>query len=277
MNLVDYAKKNIKAYHTYKGSSKTMTLYFDVEKYTDESLGIPRTEMPQINWEDFLYALTPLKNKTKLSMGVSLAKDLKPTQGEINISKVIRNIIKGKEFNQGYTFIVDKDYRIIDGHHKHVQLLIQEPSCVVNYVRFEELSAPKVIDLLNNILYCPKVDLNDNIIESLLESYGQQPPSASVGMGAVELPKVSTSTAQAMNPDNRGSGDVPSPQKNKKYAEHKPANESRGVNRFYTSEYLKKLSKDTKKAITQHKQNINVLNLPLDENHPLASIMDLHL
>jgi nicotinic acid mononucleotide adenylyltransferase len=85
-----------------------------------DSLNLPRNKMPQIKHEDIQDFILDLeKNGISISTKQLAIKDLKPTQKEVNPSKIIK---KKEEINDGSlnikTFIVSLDNYILDGHHQ---------------------------------------------------------------------------------------------------------------------------------------------------------------
>ena len=212
--LRDLALKGIKHVKGYNDptSIKQTKLVFDVDRYLIGNKGYSRTEMPQIDWEEFKLILPQFEMVTKISKGELPPSAMKPTQNEINMEKVLKKIAKGKNVCYDYTYIVDKDFFILDGHHRHVRTLMTDPYKPVSYIRFDDIDIDELIYMFTTVVNSTKIDINDNIVEMLedaRESYGQQGPGAVPGMGAVEFPTVATDVGGAMNPANRGSGDIP--------------------------------------------------------------------
>jgi hypothetical protein len=84
--------------------------------YPENSLGLNRIEMPQVRShyiDDFLDTLT----EDNISYGYSIveAKNLKPTQKEINMDRV--NMISEDLVNSKYVIVSSDDY-VLDGHHR---------------------------------------------------------------------------------------------------------------------------------------------------------------
>lgn len=188
------------------------TLKFDEESYLSNSLPISRDKMPQIDFEKFLEMLPTIQKYVSVTEQMLPANQLKPTQNEINLQKVLINIAKGVELtNEALTFICSNDMHIADGHHRHVHALLLEPErlckCYVFDVSIEEL-----IQFLTNfdkVLHPPK-DIDDNtiaenLVAMLLESYGMQGPEAVPGIGSVDF----GTPATAEEPGTKGSGDFP--------------------------------------------------------------------
>lgn len=269
VSLKNYATKNIKGYSD-SNDIDVKNFKFDKEDYLSVGYDIPRSSMPQIDWKEFKEILPILSKIIPISAGYCYAKTLKPTQNEINIDKVMKKIAKGKKVDPDYVFIMDMNYHIIDGHHKHVQLLMTCPDQEVAYVRFEDKRADELVYMFTKLIKSARVDINDQVVESILESYGAQGPEAVPGMGAVVHPNVSTNVGQSLDSANRGSGDYVSISKKKELDEEN-----------YTKSYLKD---DIGDSVSQEEWDRvvktvrqNVLDIPLDENHPLADIMDLKI
>jgi hypothetical protein len=188
------------------------TLKFDEESYLANSLPISREQMPQIDFDSFLKKLPIITQYVKVTEQLIPANQLKATQNEINLQKVLINLAKGVELtDDALTFICSNDMHIADGHHRHVHALLVEPErlckCYVFDVSIEEL-----ITFLTNfkqILQNSK-DIDDNVISEqliamLLESYGMQGPEAVPGIGSVDF----GTPATANEPGTKGSGDFP--------------------------------------------------------------------
>lgn len=98
-------------------------MYFPIEN----SLGIPRSEMPQIDESDIPQFIINLKNEgIDVSFQVFPASRLKPTQSEVNHDKI------NDEPDLLKPFIVSSDFRILDGHHRLYSILRQNRNNVVN-------------------------------------------------------------------------------------------------------------------------------------------------
>ena len=209
--LREFANKHIKG--NYNGNDvKQHKLFFDVDNYLRNNRGYGRDEMPQIDWDEFLAILPQLRKVTSISEGEAFVTTLSPTQNEINLEKVLKKIASGKNVDYKYTYIVDKDFYILDGHHRHVRTLITDKNRKVLYVKFDDIDIDELIYMFTKVVRSAQIDIRDNVVEMLMEareSYGAQGPAAVPGMGDVAMPAVATDVGQAMNPANRGSGDIP--------------------------------------------------------------------
>lgn len=220
-SLQKYAQKNmtnhIKAYAD-SSYCKLTKLYIDKDKYLADNKGINREDMPQIDFFALQEILPTISNFTRVETGSINICDIKATQNDVNISKVMRKVADGKLVRPDYVFILGKDNFLLDGHHTHLQCCIQEPERVSDYIRFSDIDIVELVKMFTTVLSNATLasrDIEDNVIKECFESYGAQGPSAVPGMGAVELPNVATNPADAMNPDNRGSGDFPGTVKDK--------------------------------------------------------------
>ena len=75
----------------------------------------------------------PNDDKLKAKWGMKQAKDLKPLQSEVWLEKLANNIAKfGKPSSSSpvvkTTIIVSKEGYILDGHHRHGQVMLADPS-----------------------------------------------------------------------------------------------------------------------------------------------------
>ncbi len=91
-------------------------------KYIEKSLGVPRDEMPQIETKHIAGFLKFLKSKgVELEAKPVDVSDLKLTQGEINVEKVL-NLMKNDTDSLDDYIVVSNDGYILDGHHRVVAL-----------------------------------------------------------------------------------------------------------------------------------------------------------
>lgn len=219
---------------TYKLNGRS--IQFDVESYCSSSMGVLRKDMPQIDMNVFLKNLSTISQYLPidhLKIAVSL---LQPTQCEIDFSKVLISLAKHRELDDlGKTFICDMNGHIIDGHHRHVELLIDNPDQLVNVYKFTTLTNDDLFQLCFGIpgLTSHQLDISgDKVVavsqevsEALVkinEDYGMQGPESIPGQGAVDLGAPTTADSEGV----KGSGDIPSGEKG----------------RFYTSAELKDIS-----------------------------------
>jgi hypothetical protein len=191
---------------TYTYAGKKIT--FDLEQYLSQSKGIKRIDMPQLNMEYVLELMPMFKDFVSVAKIELPVSQLKPTQCEINLDKVLMNIAKDSELGD-LTFICSNDLHIIDGHHRHVHSLITDPTkmvtCYVFDIDMDELFT--LFKSFSDVLE-PNKDINESIIvqwKTILEDYGMQGPEASPGMGSVELGQPKTAETNGI----KGSGDIP--------------------------------------------------------------------
>lgn len=205
----NHTQDNIMSEQTFKLGKQT--LKFDEESYLANSLPISREQMPQIDFDSFLKMLPTITQYVKVTEQLIPANQLKATQNEINLQKVLINLAKGVELtDDALTFICSSDMHIADGHHRHVHALLVEPErlckCYVFDVSIEELI--QFLTKFKQILQKSK-DIDDNVISEhliamLLESYGMQGPESVPGIGSVDF----GTPATANEPGTKGSGDI---------------------------------------------------------------------
>lgn len=124
---------------------------FDLDQYLDSSLQFKRSRMPQLPEDKFDTFLLHLANKYSVKRIELPAQSLKPTQGELDMSKAKNKAIKfSRPGAIRPAFIASKDCRIADGHHAHAGLLINNDKKPV-VVYKTNLSAPKLIEVLNKM------------------------------------------------------------------------------------------------------------------------------
>ena len=91
------------------------------------NLNVPRNKMPQIKSTDVPEFITFLKDRgikvDKKDMPVS---NIKPTQKDINKEKVVA-LSTVKASNLKKPVIISKDFHLLDGHHRWLALLNQDP------------------------------------------------------------------------------------------------------------------------------------------------------
>jgi len=96
---------------------------------------IPRDKMPQIASTDVPEFLRWLEGKGVKSSKEKVRVDsLKPSQGEINIDKV-RSLIGKKEADKP-SIVSDDDY-ILDGHHRWLAFLQEDPTTLMDCYRIQ--------------------------------------------------------------------------------------------------------------------------------------------
>ena len=90
-----------------------------IDRYTESSLGIPRSKMPQLDDSKIDEYVSHFASKYKLKKVKMPVGSLLPMQNEIDPGKVQSMDVKAEDCR----FFASKDNRIIDGHHRHVKLL----------------------------------------------------------------------------------------------------------------------------------------------------------
>lgn len=203
---------------TYKINGKNVQ--FDVDEYLKNSSNVQRKDMPQVNMDSFLKNLPQIKKHVGVVKTKLRADHLYPTQNEINMEKVLRNVQTRGALPQKYkTFIVSQGLNIIDGHHRHVQCLIENPKQMLD-VYLIDIPTSKLLDMfrgMKTILNKPRA-IHELMVEVLDKELEEE-----LGMGDVEFGQPATADSEG----EKGSGDLMSTQKKKKkdptYAEMKPA------------------------------------------------------
>lgn len=178
---------------------------FDLAEYLKLSKNILRKDMPQLNMEYLLEMIPMFKefvSVTKIELAVS---QLKPTQGEINMDKVVMNIAKQTPID--VTYICSNDLHIMDGHHRHVHMLMLDPTTTVTCYVFD-IGVDELISLFRSFseVLTPSKDISEqNSVRTILENYGMQGPGAAPGIGAVDFGQPKTPESAG----SPGSGDMP--------------------------------------------------------------------
>lgn len=250
---------------------------FNLQKYLKDSLNITRDLMPQIDYDEFFKNYDLFDKYIRIMKLKVPANLLKPIQNEINLEKVVNKLVKAKEEeekNQNterfFTndkvpfFITSNDFHIIDGHHSHVQILMDEPTKLVDLYMFD-LNATELYNFFTNLKSFLREykDITDTtIIESIedyisfgieyilecnenagsgdMGGYGIQGPEAITGMGTVNFGKPSTASSNG----EKGSGDIMSP--NGTWYQSRPLLKRQEKNentaRFFTEEELKNIA-----------------------------------
>ena len=189
---------------------------FNLDDYLKQSKDYTREQMPQFDQDAVISHLpmfTEYINVTKATLPVTA---LKPTQNEINYSKVLMHAIKLEPLaDEQLVFICSNDLHIVDGHHRHVQCLISDPNREVTCYIFD-CSIDELLDLFKNVKACltdtldikgntvSEEQLHMNLVKLLNESYGVQGPAAVPGIGAVVPAQPATADASG----TKGSGDM---------------------------------------------------------------------
>ncbi len=87
---------------------------------------IPRAKMPQVDREFTDDVLRHFAMKYKVWKEKVATNKLLPTQKDYNFGQVKQKVANGVAWNDS-PFIVDKDYRLLDGHHRWTQGMFTEP------------------------------------------------------------------------------------------------------------------------------------------------------
>lgn len=111
----------------------------------DNTLGIDRSQLPQINSKRVDEIIAEMKNDgIEVKLGVAPAAKLKPTQDKIRLDKVQGMINAGKHKDNRKIF-VSKDGYILDGHHHWAANLHDNPDSKIGVI----VVGLNVIDAIN--------------------------------------------------------------------------------------------------------------------------------
>lgn len=251
---------------------------FNLSEYLKNSIGISRDLMPQINYREFFDFYHLFDKHIKIMKILGPINILKPIQNEINLHRVLKRIQKNevkedKIDDSRPFFFCSNDFHIIDGHHRHVELLMTEPNSLADIYVFD-LDAKELYTFFCNLKSFLKefrtirnhvmtneshefynLDLKEFqklVIEELLnESYGVQGPEAVPGIGDVSFGTPATANSQG----TRGSGDIPT--KSGRFFTSKELLKTQEKHNFITFDELKEIAdkyrkkKDNKKILEE--------------------------
>jgi hypothetical protein len=216
----------------------TLLHNFDDEKFFSLSLGLRRSEMPQIGVFELIK--NNMYEKLIQTYNVGIVKTilpitlLKPTQADVDWQRIEIDIAKyGVDDSFERPLLISNDFHIIDGHHQLVRWLITKPERFTE-VLMVDMPIVQLVDWLNDTVI-PYF----NITKSVSEDYGMQGPEAVPGMGAVKLPNVATSTGDAIH--FTGSGDMSGFMNVKKHEDDEDGTKLAEDVRQAANKYLKSL------------------------------------
>jgi len=131
-----------------------------------KNLGIPRSKMPQIKSTKVPDFIKWLKSQgIRVSRGVVPAAKLYATQKEINNSKVQK--LAEDPSNRKHLekpVIVSKDNYLMDGHHRWLALLTQEPDVMMAVVKVD-LKIRDLLDLADTYKGVDRKDLAASLLK----------------------------------------------------------------------------------------------------------------
>jgi len=117
-----------------------------------ESLGIPRSEMPQIQGSNRAAMVQFLRKRgADSSLVQPVARDLKPSQSNYHRGKVdaMRQAIRDGDLKGG-AILISGDGYVLDGHHRWLAQLEEDPQSAVPAYRVE-LPAPRALMMLHRM------------------------------------------------------------------------------------------------------------------------------
>ena len=143
-------------------------LNHDSEMDLEDTVGIPRDEMPQIkstDMQDFVQWLSAVKGieASEVSMMVD---DLVPTQKKINMDK-IKGMTANKSIDElanSKPILVTSDNHLVDGHHRWFALYLDNPKNNISTIRVDATLS----DFLTTAESYPKVSYKSMVDESLV-------------------------------------------------------------------------------------------------------------
>lgn len=116
----------------------------EVAKFNN-SIGIPRNELPQIDFKYFNNILQSLeKNDIEYKSGKVSCDKLKPSQYDLNKEK-IQSMLDNEAYNEDRTIFVSKEGYIVDGHHYWATKYSYDKTSPINVI----LVKMNIIDLIN--------------------------------------------------------------------------------------------------------------------------------
>ena len=115
-----------------------------------------RKDMPQVNTQNLGKAISMAKSKVKVTKGMNLAAELKPSQKELIPSKVKGVAKKYDKPTDMKPLIISKDNYIIDGHHRWAAAIykfgndVQIPTFTLHLKRDKAIEVYKMISISLN-------------------------------------------------------------------------------------------------------------------------------
>jgi hypothetical protein len=116
----------------------------EVAKFT-KSIGIPRNELPQIDFDHYDDILSSLKKSgIDCVIGKVSCDKLKPSQDDLNKEKV-QSMLDNGSYNEDRTLFVSKEGFIVDGHHTWAAKYSYDKKMPIKVVMVKM----NIIDLIN--------------------------------------------------------------------------------------------------------------------------------
>ena len=142
----------------------------------ENSLGITRDEMPQIDGKDIPAFLKHVKNSDRDYEKCSIpAKDLKPSQSELDTDKAA-DIWKNDKAHE-HPIVVSQDNYVLDGHHRWLAVQQNEPESEMKCIKLGDNAKP-ALELMHNFKKVKVRDIEDNLVESIFKIIEELGPIA---------------------------------------------------------------------------------------------------
>ncbi len=132
--------------------------------YKKTNLGKKRSEMPQVDSENIDDLIIHFANKAKVSKVKIAIGKIKPSQEELDESKVAK-FIKDKKKWKDRKYVISADNYLLDGHHSYAQGLEDDEKAEVTAYKVS-LKAKDLISRTNKLKFAKKVDVNDKLVKS---------------------------------------------------------------------------------------------------------------
>lgn len=114
-------------------------------QYNKNQIGIPRNQMPQIDYEKFDQVKSDLSDfGIEYAIGTIKCNKLKPQQLDLNHDK-IKQMIADNVHNEPRTIFVSKEGYIVDGHHGWAAKLENDEDQTIEVIAVDMC----IIDLIN--------------------------------------------------------------------------------------------------------------------------------
>lgn len=114
-------------------------------QYTKNSIGIPRNQLPQIDFKTFDTVKNDLENVgIEYACGSIKCNKLKPQQLDLNQDKITK-MIDDKVYDEPRTIFVSKEGYIVDGHHGWAAKLEHDQDSTIDVIAVNMC----IIDLIN--------------------------------------------------------------------------------------------------------------------------------
>ena len=154
----------------------------EYEMDLEDTVGIPRNEMPQIkstDMQDFVQWLSTEKNVKAVEVSM-MVDDLTPTQKKINIDKV-KGMLANKtidELANSKPILVTSDNHLVDGHHRWFGLYLDDPKNNILTIRVQATLEEflKISQEYPKVSYKSMVDerLVNEILSDILQTEGYE-------------------------------------------------------------------------------------------------------